>query len=365
MTPKSNLLGIGTIVPPTSISQKKTAEVAYALSANHSKPEIYENIFLKTEVEQRNSVVFERDGANQVKQTFYPVADNKEDRGPSTRLRLERFEKEAGPLAIEAARQALEEACISPEAITHLITVTCTGFYAPGFDCIVVDKLKLNPGVERVQVGFMGCHAIINGLRTAKALAAESLKNKVLVISVEIASLHYSYQMRVDHIISNALFSDGAAACIIAQETPPANKAAWTLNSTGSHLFPNTQNLMSWKIGDYGFEMTLSANIPRVIEENLRPWLTNWLKEQNLEISDIATWALHPGGPKILTAVEKALGLEKDISQVSRNILSNFGNMSSATLLFILREHINQKAPLPCLALGFGPGLAAEAALFK
>jgi len=357
----TQLLGIGLAVPKHSMSQQGAAQTASALNFNKNKSDRLKSIFAKTFIQQRGSVIVEGGTLDVPKQSFFHAAVSQHDRGPGTRERLERYEQEAGPLAIHAAREALDDAKTSSKQITHLITVTCTGFSAPGFDWSVIQDLNLDPQTQRIQIGFMGCHAMVNAMRTAKALAHESKKNHILIVSVELPSLHYSYQMRADHMISNALFADGAAACVMSQGR---REEAWSLAETGSCLFPNTKNLMSWKIGNHGFEMVLSSKVPEQIEHHLQPWLASWLQRNDFSIKDIASWAIHPGGPKILSSVGQALDLADNALEVSRKILSHHGNLSSATLLFILRQLIRQKSPRPVVALAFGPGLTAEVALF-
>ena len=181
--------------------------------------------------------------------------------------------------------------------------------------------------------------------------------------AAELCSLHFQFGFDSDLAVSNALFADGAAA-IVGQAAPPAGPDPWRLVASGSALMPETSDAMSWKIGDHGFEMTLSARVAGLIAENLRPWLEGWLGGRGLSVSDVASWAIHPGGPRILDAVEQALGLTKMATAESRDVLANYGNMSSPTVLFILDRLRHRRAPRPCVSLAFGPGLAVEVALF-
>jgi prepilin-type processing-associated H-X9-DG protein len=179
---------------------------------------------------------------------------------------------------------------------------------------------------------------------------------------VELSSVHFYYGWNPKRMVGNALFADGSAAVV----GTPADKAGeWTVAATGSCLFPDSEHAMSWHVGDHGFDMTLSAKVPNMIQENLRPWVEEWLGENGLTIPEVGSWAIHPGGPKILASVEECLGLPKGVTDVSRRVLAGHGNMSSPTVLFILNELRKAKAPRPCVALGFGPGLVAEGALFR
>jgi predicted naringenin-chalcone synthase len=175
--------------------------------------------------------------------------------------------------------------------------------------------------------------------------------------------VHYHYRWSPKQLVSNALFADGAAA-LIGVPAAAAPPDAWQAASSAACLFPDSEYAMTWSIGDHGFEMTLSTRVPDLLARHLRPWLTEWLAECGLRLDEVASWAIHPGGPRILSAVEKGLDLDPAATAVSRAVLAECGNMSSPTILFLLQRLRASRAPLPCVALGFGPGLATEAALF-
>ena len=284
-----------------------------------------------------------------------------EDQGPTTEERMNVYKKEAAMLAIEASRNAMDTAKMTAEKITHLITVSCTGFSAPGVDVALMKELGLAQTVSRTHIGFMGCHGAFNGLRVAQAFAAEP-KATVLVSSVELCSIHVAYGSDPSQMVANALFADGASSAILSVKK--RNSSDWQLAATGSYLFPDSEQAMSWDIGNHGFRMHLSAEIPSLIELHIKDHVTEWLAKFGLTISQIGSWAVHPGGPKILDAVETALELKPDALQMSRQILTQYGNMSSATILYILSGLIRIRAARPCVALGFGPGLHLEIALF-
>jgi predicted naringenin-chalcone synthase len=222
--------------------------------------------------------------------------------------------------------------------------------------------LKLPPTIQRTHIGFMGCHAALNGLRVAAAFAGADRAATVLLCATELCSLHYYYGWDPEKVVANALFADGAASVVGASSDLPD---CWRVAAAGSCVFPDSEGDMGWVVGDHGFEMTLSKRVPGLIARNLRPWLERWLGAQNVELNEVGSWAVHPGGPLILTAVEEALNLPKSATAVSREVLANHGNMSSPTILFVLDRLRARRAPRPCVALGFGPGLAAEAVLFR
>lgn len=167
-------------------------------------------------------------------------------------------------------------------------------------------------------------------------------------------------------MLGNALFADGAGAVVLggAEDESAREPRRWRLTATGSFVFPNTADVMTWRIGDHGFEMSISSALPHLIQENLRPWMSAWLDRHGLDAASVSSWAVHPGGPRIVEAVETALELDRQQTAESRDMLATHGNMSSATVLFILDALLAGGAKPPCVLLGFGPGLVAEAALF-
>ncbi len=232
---------------------------------------------------------------------------------------------------------------------------------APGVDIGLIKGLGLKPTTLRTNVGFMGCHGAINGLRTSNGYAGADPQARILMCCIELSSVHHYYGWNPKKMVGNALFADGSAAVVGVAD----DSADWQVAATGSCLFPDSEYAMTWDVGDFGFDMMLSTRVPNLIQQNLRPWLEKWLWENELTIQDVGSWAIHPGGPRILSCVEEAIGLPKGSTEVSRRILAGHGNMSSPTVLFILNELRKANAPRPCIALGFGPGLVAEGALFR
>ena len=227
----------------------------------------------------------------------------------------------------------------------------------------LVSGLGLRPTVQRTHVGYMGCHGALNGLRVADAFASDA-RARVLLCAVELCSLHYHYSYNPSKMIANAIFGDGAAALVgIGGGVATNGSAPWRVLATGSCYLPNSATAMTWNVGDHGFEMTLGKNVPSLILRHLRPWLEGWLDEVGVGLKGVRSWAIHPGGPRILTAVEEAIGLTPSDTTASREVFADMGNMSSPTVLFILRKLMERNAPRPCLMLGFGPGLVAEAVL--
>lgn len=358
------VIGTGTALPRHSLSQEEAVVVAKRLTrADDRQTRRLEKLYRLTGVKRRHTVVLDNPLANDAPIPLYPDARSHDDQGPPLTPRMERYEREAPRLAEDAARAALADAQLAPADISHIVTVTCSGFMSPGIDVFLMDSLGLPPTVQRTQVGFMGCHGALNGLRVAKGYAESDPGARVLLVAVELCSLHYQYGWDDERNVANALFADGAAAMVLGGDTSRGD--VWRGTHTGSCLIPASRDAMSWRIRDNGFVMTLSATVPELIEQHLRPWLDPWLAQRHLTCNDVSSWAVHPGGPAILKAVQKTLGIQRRDLAVSWETLSTLGNMSSPTVLFILQTLIQHGAPRPCVALGFGPGLMVEAMLFE
>jgi predicted naringenin-chalcone synthase len=365
------ILGLGTALPPGVVTQDEAAKCARLLAGPDVRnaswlPAVYSHSGIQTrhQILGRPLVEDLLAGTRTCGSPFLPDPA-RDGTGPSTAERMAMYAESAPPLAVEASAKALAESGIDPASVTQLVTVSCTGFIAPGVDFALIRGLGLPPTVERTHVGFMGCHGALNGLRVANAYAADPAA-RVLLCAVELCSLHYHTGNDAEKAVANAIFADGAAAVVGTAATPlgsPLN-AAWSVKATGSCLIPDSAEAMGWAVGDYGFEMTLSRRIPALIARNVRPWLDAWLGRHGLTVETVGSWAVHPGGPKILTAVEEGLSLPPDALATSRAVYAACGNMSSPTVLFVIDRLRRANAARPCVALGFGPGLMAEAVLW-
>ncbi|MCM8794263.1 MAG: type III polyketide synthase [Candidatus Omnitrophica bacterium] len=353
------VLGIGESVPEHSIRQKEAEVLAHDLCCKTpEEKERLSTIYKRSRVDRRGSVLLNGSNGDSPRQCFF----DQKTPAPTTKERMDRYIREATPLALAAVQKALEASRLRPSDISQLITVSCTGFAAPGIDIGIIKKAGFSPRVGRTHIGFMGCHAALNGLRVACAMARQHPENPVLLCAVELCSLHFYCGWDPEKVVANALFADGSAAVAIGGTA--AGRTAWRVAANGSCLFPDSEEMMAWTIGDHGFEMNLSIRVPEMISLHLRGWLEGWLEETGLSIDAVRSWAIHPGGPRILSSVGTALQIQPRELSVSEEVLASHGNMSSPTILFILKRLQEKKAPLPCVALAFGPGLAAEAALF-
>ena len=316
------ILGIGVAVPP-SVSQAQSALLAADLNCQTSAQRAWlSRVFLRCGIEERGSVIAPHDHPPQeVIRQFYPSPTGPDDRGPTTATRLARYIAAAPALAKSASAGALQDAQLSPADITHLITVSCTGFFAPGLDSSLIRHLGLSPSVHRLHIGFMGCHAAFNAIAAARNTVLANPRSRVLVCCVELCSLHFSYGWDPGRMVANALFADGAAAIVLGESPSIADavsvddapaRSPWHVLDTSSFLMPDSLDAMTWHIGDHGFEMTLSPTVPDLISRYLADWCQSWLSRHGLKISDIAHWAIHPGGPKVLSAVADSLNFPPD-----------------------------------------------------
>ena len=361
------ILGIGTASPPRAILQADAATLAVAFAnAEPGGERSLQALYRQTRIRSRGSVVLEEPGPERYAQSFFPPADVAGVGGPSTAERMQRYAAEAPALAQAAAAAALRRSDLDPAAVTHLVTCSCTGFTSPGFDLELVGTLSLRPDVSRTHVGFMGCHGGFNALRVADAFVSARPESVPLVVCLELCSLHFQYGSRSDVVVANSIFADGAAAVVgAAAARRPAHGPTWVLERQWSSILPESRAEMGWRIGDHGFEMQLSAAVPATIARHLPGAVATGLAEVGLGPDDVGAWAVHPGGPRVLTAVEEALALSPEALADSRRVLAEHGNMSSATILFILERLLCGAAPGPCVAMAFGPGLTAEFALLR
>jgi alpha-pyrone synthase len=276
---------------------------------------------------------------------------------PGTARRMELFERFAPQLA-QHALDKLNVTEAERRAVTHVIVTSCTGLYAPGLDFDIIRHLGLDTSVERTMIGFMGCYAAMNALKAARHIVRSTPDSTVLVMNLELCTLHMQETEDLEQVLSFLLFADGCAACLVSAE-----QKGLAIDSFLAVNVPNTSHLITWRIRELGFDMQLSGQVPGEIGAALKEVGRNVTRGADPRQIDL--WAVHPGGRSILDSVEKGLDLAPDALAYSRRILAEFGNMSSATVMFVL-EQIMQHAESGqngC-AMSFGPGLTAETMLF-
>lgn len=361
-----SLISYATASPEQSIEQSDAAQLVQHLGLTERWNKAVPALYRKSGVSRRGSVLLESGGTDpKNRQSFYPQKSEQKPFGPTTAERMVAYGKLSGPLLLRACRESLDRSGLHASEISHLVTVSCTGFQAPGVDHVLFSQLGLRPTTQRTHVGFMGCHGMLNGLRVGACFVESDPGAVVLIGAVELCTLHQQYSEDPEQIVANALFADGAACAILANQTDISPR--WRVASSFSLQVADSQELMSWRIGDYGFEMTLSSQVPLRIAKDLRAPLSAWLLSEGLSIDQVDDWVVHPGGPRILDSVTASLQLPLDALEASRYVLSNHGNMSSPTVMFILQEVERRRGATTssriCVLLGFGPGLHAEAVL--
>ncbi|NLR93612.1 type III polyketide synthase [Flammeovirga agarivorans] len=295
-------------------------------------------------------------------QERYSVLDNLYDffdgETPTLEDRLEKFNKSAVPLAVEAVKNCIPEDQL--KEITHLVTISCTGISAPGIDIDLIKALSLSSKTTRTTVNFMGCYAALHGLRIADQICHTNKNAKVLLVDVELCSLHYQNRYEEDHLMANTLFGDGAAALFISNST--TEKSLFKIDKFASRLAINAYDEMAWTVSRSGFQMRLSNYVPDIIEKDIQNLITDVIQEEEVDQEKL-TWAFHPGGVRILQSIARAINVDKEEFNHSYEVLTENGNMSSVTILHVLDKLTNKNCKEKIFAAGFGPGLTMEAML--
>ncbi|HTI86188.1 MAG TPA: type III polyketide synthase [Alphaproteobacteria bacterium] len=346
---------IGRAVPAYDV-HRKFVDFAPRLLADERAHRLFARMAERSQIEHRYSCLAPSDDPDVVdRDGFYA-------RGafPDTAQRMARYDRDALPLALAAVGD-LGLAHHERSAITHLIVASCTGFVAPGLDLQLARELALPSGVERTCVGFMGCYAALPALKLARHIVRSEPDARVLVVALELCTLHLQESDNIDELLSFLLFADGAAAALVTAE--PVGIEVLDFAAT---VLPDTERHITWKVGARGFDMHLSGQVPGAILKHLPRTLPDLLPGTGRQ--DIAVWAVHPGGRTILDAVDEGLELAPEALTHSRRILRDYGNMSSGTILFVLRDIMDAEARGPGCAQGcamaFGPGVAIETMTF-
>jgi predicted naringenin-chalcone synthase len=292
---------------------------------------------------------------------FYPATENLEP-FPNLETRMEWYNKTAPALSVNAIEKCIENKLLKDE-ITHLITVSCTGISAPGLDLQVMEEMNLPSNIFRTSVNFMGCYAAIHGLKLADALCTIDKTARVVVVCTELSTLHFQRENTPDNIASSLLFGDGAAAMLITHDGNEMH--GLKINNFYSEVAFKGKKDMSWELSSSGFLMTLSGYVPELIEQDFNKLLCNALENAKVHKKDISHWCIHPGGKRILTSIEKSIDITPGDLQHSYNVLKNYGNMSSPTILFVLKEIMdslenNKGKKTNIFGAAFGPGLTLE-----
>ena len=371
------LRAVSTAVPPTVLVQEEVRDVFAAQPGlNRLAQRIIATSFNVSGIDTRYTVLEELNWNVHPEEPVFFDVESRELLLPGTKARNEIYAAEATKLYVGAARAALDASPgIEASDVTHIITVSCTGFYAPGPDFMIARELGLPAGVQRYHLGFMGCYAAMPALRLAAQFCEADAAAVVLVVSVELCTLHLRSSNDPDTIVASSLFADGAAAGVVTARPLAEGERGFDLDRFATRITPVGEGDMAWKIGDHGFEMVLSNAIPAIIDEHITGALEPLFEHDASLTEALATdasseavehWAIHPGGRSILDKVESRLRLTEAQLVPARETLRTYGNMSSATVLFVLKNILESGAAADgdrVAAMAFGPGLTVETAL--
>jgi len=361
----ASIIGIGTAVPPTVLAQQAVRDL---FAAQPDTARVTQRIigaaFDQSAIDTRHTVLPELVSGGSA------FIDERTRRvlSPATGARNDVYVREAPPLFAAAARDALDRAGVQAADVTHVVTASCTGFFAPGPDFRLVRDLGLRTTVSREHLGFLGCAAALPALRSAARICAADPSALVLVVCAELCTIHLRSSHDPDQIVSAAVFADGAAAAVVSA-SPAAGAPRLDLDRFATAITEDGEAAMGWTIGDHGFEMTLTAEVPRVVGREMRAALAPVLDDASAAGATGTgaglLWAVHPGGRSILDRAEAACGLDPTALRHSRDVLREYGNMSSATILFVLQRMLDDPDAAdgaPLIAVAFAPGLTAESA---
>jgi len=360
----SKIIAIGTAVPKYGTRQSTILDFMHVAYNDDTASRKLNVLFRHSGINTRYSVVSDFNN-NNPEQTLF----NGNKCAPNVEKRLNIFKEHAVLLAIEAIHNSLKKikTTIAEFEITHLITVSCTGLYAPGLDTELIEQLNLPKDIFHTSINFLGCNAAFPALKLGDMIAKTDENAKVLIVCVELCTLHFQPKNNHDNLLSNTIFGDGAAAVIVVSDTAAKqnNQPVIAINGFYSLLLSKGKNLMGWNITPVNFEMVLDARVPEFIGDEVNDIVLKVGEKLNITPSAIDKWAIHPGGKQILDTIKKQLQLNDTDLQYSYKVLAEYGNMSSPTILFVLNE-IMQAEHQPnetIFSIGFGPGLSIETAV--
>ena len=344
-------------MPQYSFRQKDVMELMqriYGLDERESRKLAF--MYRQSDIETRYTVIDDyTENGNRGNLIFSgdEVAANLDDR-------MKIYNREALPLSVNAINDCLKDK-IHAEDITHLITVSCTGMSAPGLDLQIAESLNMKPEVFRTSVNFMGCYGAVHALKLAKLICDSTQNANVLIVATEFCSIHFQKEYTPDSASSTIIFADGSAAILISNCIQSEKKLQ--LTDFYSKVAYRGKKDMAWELSHRGFIITLSSYVPDLIEQDIALLVEEATQHSGLSIKDITHWCLHPGGKRIVNAMQKQLQLNDDDLRFSRSVLSRYGNMSSPTVLFVLKdilESLDNNIPANILGAAFGPGLTME-----
>lgn len=363
----SNIISIGLATPRYKYEQKTIFDfMSAAHQCENDNFKRLRAIYRASGIKYRYSVL-EDYGKGVDKFSFYP--SNRElEPFPSTSQRMSVYKQNAFLLAEKAINDCLKPLPdVNLDQITHLITVSCTGMAAPGLDLEIIEKMNLKRSTQRTAINFMGCHGAFNALKIAQSICLANPESLTLVVCVELCTLHFQKENTQNNMLANALFGDGSAAVLVSPQKGPG--VNFSVKSFYCDVDFQGKKDITWNIGEFGFEMALSIDVPKIIKSGVSRLSGKLLEKLPLTLDKIDFFAIHPGGKKILRVIEDELKIEKERNRFAYEILRNYGNMSSATILFVLKNIWDQLSETDSeksiLSFAFGPGLTLESMLLK
>lgn len=356
------ILALSTLTPPYRCSQMEIADKMIAcLSLTGEKAETLRKIYANSAISFRYSII---EDFLKPKSEWHFWGENYPESIPGMRQRNELYKMTAPQLSHETCLKAFQAWAGDPSEITHVISISCTGVLAPGLEFRLIESLNLNPNVQRLGINFMGCFGAFKGLQVASAFAKENPSHRILLICTEFCSLHLQSGLDQETLLANSLFSDGVAAAIVGCDARKNETPLFSIENQSSLALEDSLDKMSWEAGDHGFFMHLSPYVPALIKRHIHKIISPLL-QQRAEIAD-CDWAIHPGGKSVIQAVERGLQLTPSQTQAAWETLERYGNMSSASFLFVLEQLLQQKTHNHLTAgVGFGPGLSIEGILLR
>jgi len=360
----SYITSIGIAVPDNRFDQSAIGKfMIKAMQLDYENSRKLQAIFRSSGIAQRYSVL--EDYGKEKDFSFYPNTEDFEP-FPSTEKRLALYQQHAVQLSAAAVNDCIAKLRgFDLKSVTHLIVVSCTGMYAPGLDIELVQQLKLRHDVQRLSINFMGCYAAFNGIKAGDAFCKADPESVVLVVCVELCSIHFQKQATDDNMLANALFADGASALIM--QTKPVEGVNLVPAAFHNALSFTNEPQMAWRVGNAGFEMKLTSYVPGIIQGGIKNLTDEMLSKIKKNFDAIKHFAIHPGGKKILEAIESRLSISKDDNRHAYAVLNQYGNMSSPTVLFVLYHLLSgltsKNNGEDVLSFAFGPGLTLESIL--
>lgn len=356
---------IATQTAPHLYSQSFIRDRMKSWTDDEKKKRLLHALYQRSGIETRYSVL--DDFQKETGGALFCTSPDGHVSNPGTAERNAIYASASKQMSVELGRKVIENSGFSAAEITHVVFASCTGFANPGPDFHLVRELGLSQGVERYTLGFMGCYAAFPALRMAAQFCEANAKAVVLVVCLELCTLHMQLDQQADTMLANSLFADGAAAAVLSARKPASNRPAYRVEGFASALVPQGESHMAWDIGNHGFNIVLSSYVPEILGSKVRPLLESLMQKRQGSVDQIDEWAVHPGGRAILDKVQQSLQLPETALASSRHVLRDFGNMSSATVLFVLKEMLDTAETSEALtcAMAFGPGLTVETAFLQ